>query len=177
MSDVLKRIISGDKKAARELYLNYSPKILAYLVKRLPSYEDAQEITQDVFFEVIDSLPFFQRKTNIINWLYKIAHNKTVDYYRKRKIKTILLSKMPFLQLLSAEINEPEFQFEKNKIRDKIEKVFDLISPKHQKVLHLHYEKGLRVKEIAIILNLSLKATESLLFRARKNFILTYERT
>jgi len=158
-------------------YKTYSPKILRYLAKRLPSKQDAEEIMQDVFLEAIDSLPIFRGETTVLNWLYKIAHNKTVDFYRKRKIKTILLSQLPFLEIVSQEIHQPEFQFEKNKIRDRIEAAFHLIPLHYQKILRLHYENSMRVKELAVVFNLSLKATESLLFRARKSFIEAYARS
>lgn len=158
-------------------YKTYSPKILRYLAKRLPSRQDAEEIMQDVFLEAIDSLPLFRGETTVLNWLYKIAHNKTVDFYRKRKIKSILLSQIPYLEIVASEINQPEFQFEKNKIRDRIEQAFHLIPLHYQKILRLHYENSMRVKKLAVIFNLSFKATESLLFRARKSFIEAYERT
>lgn len=162
---------------AYSFYKTYSPKILRYLAKRLPSGQDAEEIMQDVFLEAIDSLPLFRGETTVLSWLYKIARNKVADFYRKRKLKTILFSQLPFLELVGQEIYQPEFQFEKNKIRDRIEAAFHLIPKHYQKILRLHYENSLRVKELAVVLNLSPKATESLLFRARKSFREAYERT
>ena len=126
MATFIKNITSGDPQSIVEFYKIYSPKILSYLQKRLPTNEDAQEVTNDVFLAAIDSLPLLERNGNLQAWLYKIAHNKTVDYYRK--------------------------------------------------ILKLHYEDKIPVKELAIIFNLSFKATESLLFRARQGFKLAYER-
>lgn len=173
----IKRILAGDSKAVIELYKSYSPKILSYLVKKLPRLEDAQELTNDVFLEAIDSLSFLEKEKNINSWLYKIAHNKMVDFYRKRKIKSILLSNMPFLEIVANEINQPEFQFEKNKIRDRIEFAFSNLSQKYRKILTLHYEENISVKRLSKIFNLSFKATESLLFRARQSFKLAYARS
>ena len=173
----VKRILAGDSKAVIEFYKSYSPKILSYLSKKLPHLEDAQEITNDVFLEAIDSLSFLQKEKNVSAWLYRIAHNKMVDFYRKRKIKSILLSQLPFLQIVASEINQPEFQFEKNKIRDNIEFALRSLSTKYQKILKLHYEENVQVKMLAKIFNLSFKATESLLFRARQSFKLAYVRT
>jgi len=172
----IENIIAGDSQAVVEFYKIYSPKILSYLQKRLPTNEDAQEVTNDVFLAAIDSLSMLEKNKNLQAWLYKIAHNKTVDYYRKRKIKSILLSQVPYLEIVAAEINQPEFQFEKNKIRDKIEFAFRSLPELYRKILKLHYEEKISVKELAIILNLSFKATESLLFRARQSFKLAYER-
>ena len=172
----IKRILAGDSKAVIQFYKSYSPKILSYLSRKLSRYEDAQEITNDVFLEAIDSLSLLQREQNTSAWLYKIAHNKMVDFYRRREIKSLLLSQMPFLQIVASEINQPEFQFEKDKIRDSIELALHSLSIKYQKILRLHYEENVPVKTLAKIFNLSFKATESLLFRARQSFMLAYAR-
>ncbi len=172
----IKRVLAGDSKAVIEFYKSYSPKILSYLSRKLPKHEDAQEITNDVFLEAIDSLSLLRKEEKAMPWLYRIAHNKMVDFYRKKKIKSILLSQIPFLQIVANEINQPEFQYEKDKVRDKIESILLNLPDKYQKILRLHYEEDLSVKKLAAIFDLSFKATESLLFRARQSFKLAYER-
>lgn len=172
----IKRILAGDSTAVIQFYKFYSPKILSYLTKKLPRFEDAEDLTSDVFLEAIDSLSWLREEQSTMSWLYRIAHNKMVDFYRKNKIKSILLSNMPFLEIVESEINQPEFQFEKNKIRDRIELTLHSISQKYRKILTLRYEEEISVKELAKIFNLSFKATESLLFRARQSFKMAYER-
>jgi RNA polymerase sigma factor (sigma-70 family) len=95
-------------------YQQYSPQILRYLKKYLP-FDEAKEILNDVFLEAVDSLPTLQKQTNLKAWLYKIAHNKMVDFYRKKKIKSFLLSQLPYLELFAHEIHQPEFILEKKK--------------------------------------------------------------
>ena len=175
MSDLIEKILQGDNNAVIEFYQKYSPRILHYLQQK-SRLEDAEELLQDVFLDALDELSLFQRKSNVQTWLYTIAHNKLVDFYRKRKIKSLLLSQLPFLQIVAHEMNEPEFQFEKNNIKEKIENTFHGLSNKYRKILTLHYKDNLPVKEIAVNLNLSFKATESLLYRARQGFIKMYEK-
>lgn len=176
MQNLIDDVRIGEPQAVSNFYKEYSPKILQYLLKRLPTQEDAEDLTNDVFFEAIDSLNLLKKYSNLESWLFKIAHNKMVDYYRKRKIKSLVLSQMPYLEIIAKEISQPEFQFEKNRIRDKIEQTFLALSEKYQKILRLHYEGGRSVKEIATHFKMSFKATESLLFRARKQFQIVYER-
>ena len=175
MDIVIKRILSGDPQAVVDFYNRYSAKITRYLTKHLPNREDAQEISNDVFLEAIDGLALLAKNESVQAWLYKIAHNKMVDYYRKKKIKSLLLSQIPYLEIVANEIHQPEFQFEKDRIRDKIEATLHQLSEKYQKVLRLHYEENIPVKEIALVFNLSHKAAESLLFRARKEFQYIYQ--
>src|SRR5579883_3159878 len=174
MEKIIERILSGDSQAVVEFYTQYSPHILRYLSKRLPQTEDAQELVNDVFLEAIDSLALLKKEENLKAWLYKIAHNKMVDYYRKKKIKSLLMSQVPYLEIVAHEIHQPEFQFEKNKVRDKIEHTLHQLSEKYQKILRMHYEEHMPVKAIAIELDLSFKAAESLLYRARKEFQALY---
>src|SRR5258708_1422197 len=101
MTNLIDKILKGDKTAVEDLYHTYSPKIATYLKNRLPRQEDAQEILNDVFFDAIDSLSFLKKKENVSSWLYRIAHNKVVDFYRKKKIKSILLSQAPFLEIIA----------------------------------------------------------------------------
>lgn len=175
MASLIEKILQGDQQAVVTLYYEYSPRILRYLIRKLPK-DVAQEILNDVFLEAVDSLPTLRNHNNIQSWLYKIALNKTIDYYRKKKIKSLLFSQLPFLELLAEEINQPEFQLEKNKIKEKIETTLHSLSTKYKNILYMHYEEGMQVKEISISLNLSYKATESLLFRARQSFIKAYGR-
>lgn len=177
MSSLIDNVLAGDEKAVVTFYNFYSPRILRFLKNKLPQGEDAQEILNDVFLEAVDSLPTLQKQTNVQAWLYKIASNKTADFYRKRKIKSFLFSQMPYLSIIANEMSQPEFQLEKNKIRDRIEAAFLHIAAHYQQILRMHYEDEMSVKAIAIALSLSNKATESLLYRARQSFIKSYERT
>ncbi len=171
------KVVQGEKSAIEQLYHQFSPKISVYLKNRLPRDEDAQEILNDVFFDALDSMHLLKKKEKISSWLYSIAHNKVVDFYRKKKIKSVLLSQAPFLEIIAQEINQPEFQFEKNKIKERLEKTLSMISSKYREILNLHYDQKIPVKDLALRYNLSFKATESLLFRARQSFKKVYERT
>src|SRR5260221_261224 len=117
MNILVERILNGDHTAVITFYQEYSPKILRYLNQKL-SHDDAEEIMQDVFLDALDELSLFRSESSIQTWLYTIAHNKLVDFYRKKKIKLLFLSQLPFLQIVANEVNEPEFQFEKNNIKD-----------------------------------------------------------
>ncbi len=174
MKRVLDKILSGDKQAVFDFYYEFSPKILSYLKKKLPREEDAQEVLQDVFLDALDSLALFEERSSMQTWLYKITRNKIADYYRKRKIKSLLFSQLPFLQFIAHEVTQPEFQYEKNKIREKIEATIHMLSARYRKILKRHYEDGVPIKQIALEMNLSPKATESLLYRARRDFMQKY---
>ena len=175
MRTLIDEVLIGDPEAVSEFYKSNSPKILNYLIKHLPVKEDAEDLTNDVFFEAIDSINLLKKDGNLEAWLFKIAHNKMVDYYRKRKIKSLLLSQIPYLEIIANEIHQPEFQFEKDRVRNKIEKTLFGLYDNYQKILRLHYEEDIPVKKLARELKMTFEATESLLFRARRQFQVVYE--
>ncbi len=175
MRNLIDRVLSGEPQAVSDFYKANYGRIFNYLLKRLPTKEDAEDLTNDVFFQSIDSLQLLKKDGNLEAWLFKIAHNKMVDYYRKRKIKSVLLSQIPYLEIIDKEVHQPEFQFEKDRVRDRIEQTMRGLSEIYQRILRLHYEEHMPVKEIAPLFNLSFQATQSLLFRARKQFQLIYE--
>jgi RNA polymerase sigma-70 factor (ECF subfamily) len=173
---LIDQIIKGDSDAVLQFYKLYSPGLMKYLANKLPRREDAEEILNDIFFEALDTLSFFQKKSSVKTWLFTIAHNKIVDFYRKKKIRSILLSQVPFLEIVATEIDQPEFEYEKKKVSEKIDIAMKSLSEKYREILTLKYIKRFSIKQIALEMQLTIKAAESLLFRARQSFILAYER-
>ena len=176
MELLIQRILQGDSQAVVEFYDHFYLKISVYVQKRLPEEEDTEAFVHDIFLDAIDNLPLFEGKSSLQTWLYKIAHHKLVDWYRKKKINAMLLSQLPFLELVAQEVYQPEFQYEKNRLREKIEYTLRSLSKKYRQILKLHYEEQKSVKEIALLLDISPKAAESLLFRARQQFKKAYEK-
>ena len=177
MTHIVKKILLGDTGAVEIFYKQYAPGILKYLQYKLPKTEDAQEILNDVFLDAIESLPALNKEISIKSWLYQIAHNKMANFYRKKKIKSLLFSQFPYLKIVAEEFNQPEFALEKRELTIHMQIALEKLSHKYRQILHMHYIEELPVKLIAVKLHLSFKATESRLYRARQQFIKYYEGT
>jgi len=176
MDTLIKDILNGDRNAVVNFYKTYSSRITHFVQRKLPREEDAQEIVNDIFLEAIDNLPKLQKHEHLNAWLYSIARNKIADYYRKRKVKSVLFSQMPFLEIIEKELHQPEFELEKNRIRSKIETTLHNLSKKYRNIILMHYEENMPIKKVSEKLKISFQATQSLLFRARQAFKKTYER-
>lgn len=177
MTHIVKRILKGDAGAVEIFYEHYSHGLLRYLKSKLPKEEDAQELLNDVFLDAIEELPTLHKYSNVKSWLYQIAHHKIVNFYRKGKIKSILFSQFPYLRIVAQELHQPEFQLERRELTIRIKLTLEKLSQKYRQILHMHYIEDLPVKIISVKLNLSFKATESRLYRARIQFIKYYEGT
>lgn len=162
-----------DRPEFREVYDEFRSKIRQYIA-RLAGPQDAEDITQEVFEKVSRSLKDFRAESKLSTWLYRIATNTTMDWLRSARSKRSseaepLTGSEPMdrniwtgegkssieLRLIRAEMN--------NCIRDFIMR----LSPEHKAVLVLGELEGLKNKEIAEILQVSVDTVKIRRHRAR----------
>ncbi len=171
---LVKKIIERDERAFNFFYHQHEKAIFNFIKRKIGDEGIAKEITQEVFLSFLEGLRDFHFQASLKTYLYSIAKNKVLDYYRKNKIKKILFSHLPNFLVEGINIFLMEEEIEKKEIKKRIEKVFRLLPKDYQGILRLKYIENVKVKQIAKRLKLTFKATESLLFRARKAFIKLY---
>jgi RNA polymerase sigma-70 factor (ECF subfamily) len=138
--------------------------------------DDADDIAQEVFIQVFESLSHFREEAQISTWVYRIAVNKSLDFIRSKN------RKKRFAQLISlfksgedeATIEIPSFETPDKELDDKErKKILDLALdklPENQKTaIVLSKYEGFGNSEIAKIMDLSLSAVDALIHRAKKN--------
>ncbi|HUV71754.1 MAG TPA: sigma-70 family RNA polymerase sigma factor [Clostridia bacterium] len=141
-----------------------------YILRRVGEDKDAEEIFQETLASAIQSLPTFSGKSSFFTWLCGIANHEIADFYRKKKIKTFLFSRFPFLETLVSEALGPEEELLKQELREEVKQVLGSMSEGYSQILRLKYYQGLSMKEIAKKLGMTAKAVESRLSRARAAF-------
>jgi RNA polymerase sigma-70 factor (ECF subfamily) len=76
----------GDEQAFGELYDAYVDRIYRYIYYRVSTPEIAQDLTSEVFLRMVEGLPGYQyRQLPLLAWLYRIAHSRIVDHYRRSR--------------------------------------------------------------------------------------------
>jgi len=141
-----------------------------FITNRVSSPEDIEEIFQDTLISASECLELYSGRSSFFTWLCGIAKHEIADFYRKKKIKTILFSRLPWLENLAAEALGPEQVLLRKEAIKKARRALASLSEGYQQVLRLKYYQGLSVREIAKQLNETVKAIESRLSRARKTF-------
>lgn len=174
MDQVISDILEGKKGAATVFYRQYSPKLRRFLVAKLPSEADAEELLQDVFLSVFDSLPIYRGDCSVMSWIYSIARHEVADFYRKRYVRELVEKTNPLFEEMMETVETPEKVWDKAKVRARFFGAYKSLNQSYQDVLSYRYELSLSVKEIASKMKLTFKATESLLYRARTAFELAY---
>jgi len=145
-------------------------KLKNFITQKVSNSEEAEEILQETLVSASECLELYSGKSSFFTWLCGIAKHEISDFYRKKKIKTILFSRLPWLESLATEALGPEQILLRKEAIKKVKKSLKSLSEGYQQVLRLKYYQGLSVKEIAQQLNETVKAIESRLTRARKAF-------
>jgi len=167
----ISRLFARDRRVVLSFYRQYAPKLRNHIRRKVSSPEDAEEILQDVLCSFLEGLRDFQGKSSIKTYLFSICRYKIVDYYRRKKVKTIMFSQMPHLEKLVSPLITPEEAFDVAVVREKIRTVLSRIAPVYRRVLLLKYWEDASVSDIARELSITFKSAESRLFRARKVFV------
>jgi len=161
-----------DNKDFEKLYNQYSILVYNLALNYLQNVEDAEEITQDVFIQINNSLGKFQEKSSLKTWIYRIAINKCLDFIKHKNSKKRYYifgkkSQNEFEIVNVSNFEHPGILLE-NKEKAKV--LFDIINElgENQKTAFLLSKvDGLSNPEIAEIMNLSISSVESLVFRAK----------
>ncbi len=161
-----------DNKDFEKLYNQYSILVYNLALNYLQNIEDAEEITQDVFIQINNSLSKFKEKSSLKTWIYRITINKCLDFIKHKK------SQKRFFIFGKKSQNEFEIEnvsnFEhpgillENKEKSKL--LFEIINElgENQKTAFLLSKvDGLSNPEISEIMKLSISSVESLVFRAK----------
>lgn len=175
MEQIVKEVLAGHKGAATRFYRTYAPRLRRYLLAKLPEGE-TEEILQDTFLSAFDSLALYRGESSVSTWLISIARHEVADYYRKRYVRLAVERTAPLFENIVSEMMSPEFVWEKKKIEKRFFSTYRELNKQYQDVLSYRYELSMSVREIANRMDMSFKATESLLFRARVAFREVYEK-
>lgn len=168
--ELAEKLIAGDKNTTRWFYKKHFQKLLNFILTKIDDLKDAEEVLQDTFVSAIDSLPAFSGKSAFFTWLCGIAKHEISDFYRKKKIKKVLFSRLPFLEKLAHQALGPEEELLEKEVKRRVNKVLGQLSEGYRQVLRLKYEKGYQVAKISKGLGITYKAAESRLTRARLVF-------
>ena len=172
-AQLLQRLQAGDEKAVTRWFKLYQPRLARYVAQKLDKPLDAEEIVQEVFINCLRALPSFKGKSSLYTWMCSIANHEVADYFRKRYAKKFIHA-LPLADFILGEPDELIIQ-DAHQTAESLNRVFGQIGAKSKELLLLKYVDGKKVKDIARQFGRSVKAIESDLFRARRDFRSAYQ--
>ncbi|MDD2515114.1 MAG: RNA polymerase sigma factor [Proteiniphilum sp.] len=170
MSDeiLIKEVIAGNNAAFKTLMERYQLLVFRTVMGFVHLKEDAEDITQEVFIRVYQSLHTFQGESEFSTWIYRITVNMSLNFLRSNRKKRLLQS-LEALFILRSEEKTPLEELESTERDRRIRKAIDSLPEKQRMAFILSRYEELSQKKIATIMNRSEGAVEQLLQRAKEN--------
>lgn len=172
---LVQELKEGSETAFKHVVDSYQNMVYNTCLSIVKSEEDAEDIAQDVFIQVYQSIGSFKGESKLSTWIYRIATTKSLDFERKKKRK----KRFGFMRSIFGNdseivINPPDFQHP-GVVYDKKENaaiLFQAIDqlPENQRIAFLlNKVEGLSYQEVSEVLKTSVSSIESLLHRAKNN--------
>ena len=165
-TELILKFKQGDKFAFRQLVEKYQDSVINTCYRFLRNKEEAEEVAQDVFLKVYLSANTYQPKTKFSTWLFRIVVNVCLNQVRDKK-------KFSFSQLeenLPAPTEEqPDKSLEREELKKLVKEAIDSLPENQRTVILLNQYEGFSYQDTAKILDCSVSAVESRLFRAKEN--------
>ncbi|MBY6038037.1 sigma-70 family RNA polymerase sigma factor [Fictibacillus nanhaiensis] len=130
------------------------------------NWQQAEDITQEIFISVYNNLNDFREQSTIKTWIYRIAINKCKDYVRSWHYTSTLLTNT-FYQ--KSDDLSPEEEYLQNEQKEQISQLILQLPIKFREVIILYYFKEFSLEEISATLEINLNTVKSRLRRAKKN--------
>lgn len=174
--DIIKIVSSWNIDAFYCVVEKYEEKLLKYIMRITNiDLEEAENLLQEVFIKVYKNINEFNEGLTFSSWIYRIAHNITIDYYRKNKDKKEVSLQtddedyVNLIELLESDINIEE-EYKKKELLIKIMNTINQLDTKYKEILILKFLEEKNYSEISDILKIPEWTVATLINRWKKQF-------
>jgi RNA polymerase sigma-70 factor (ECF subfamily) len=171
---LVKRTLRGDREAFEMIIRRYQQPIVNYIGRMVREREMALDFSQEIFLKAYASLDSFRPQYKFSTWLFKIASNFLIDYWRKKKLPTLSLDRTPGededglpIQVADDTVSVVR-SYELQEIRVRIETALDRLPPALRELFVWRHINGLSYEEMAEIKNLPLGTVKNRVFQAKE---------
>jgi RNA polymerase sigma-70 factor (ECF subfamily) len=174
-SELVARALAGSHDAFRGLVERYERPVFSLIVRMVRDRAAAEDLAQDVFLKMYRNLAAFDPARKFSSWLFKIAHNATIDALRRRPLEALSLDApadgsddewRPEAADTAGET--PEEAQQRGELGRALERAVGALRPAVREVMILRFREGLAYEEIAEVTGLPLGTVKTFIFRGRK---------
>jgi len=165
--ELIARARTGDTQAWGDLYKEYAPAIFRFCRRAMPTREDAEDATMEIFMKLRDKLSQYDQSRSFTAWLYKVAANHCWDMLRRRKARHD--KDTDDIEDVILETPEPN-QLEKlieERTSEEVRKALDKLGMRARMALVMRYYSDMSYDEIADALGVRRQFVGVVLLRAR----------
>ncbi len=166
---------NGSTQAFESLVVRYRNKIYAMIMNMTSNDADAWDLSQEVFVKAWRALGKFEARSQFYTWLYRIAHNVTLDWLRKRRIQpgtefddALQAAPAAGATTVPRTPAAPDVALHHQEMGKRIHSALQELRPEHRSAILLKEIEGLTYQEISDSLGCSIGTVMSRIFYARK---------
>jgi RNA polymerase sigma factor (sigma-70 family) len=173
--ELIERLRKGDAAAFKSIVETWQDMVFNTSLGIVQNAEDAEDVAQEVFVQVYESINQFKGDSKFSTWLYRIAVTKSLDHLRKKKRK----KRFAFLQSLfganeeevrhTPDFHHPGVGLENKEKASVLFKAIDKLPDNQKTAFTLHKLEGLSYQEVAEVMETTVSSVESLMHRAKGN--------
>jgi len=157
---LVQRAKQGDEEAFAQLYEDYFDKVYRYVTIKIGDKMEAEDITQQVFLKAIRSISSFKwRGVPFSAWLFRIAHNQVVDYFRKHKKKTTVALEE---SMIVDDDGDPREMLDRKLDGERLAVASRKLTAAQQEVISLRFAGEMSIAEVARAMGRSEGAVKAL---------------
>lgn len=148
-------------ESIREIIVKERKRLLDFIRKRVPTQEDAEDVLQDVFYELVNTYRLMKPVEQMASWLFTVARNKITDRYRKKKPDSLEDhfairagddgDRMDISDFLPSGTNSPETEMMREAIMQGLVQALDELPKEQREVFIMHELEDKSYQEIAEI--------------------------
>jgi RNA polymerase sigma-70 factor (ECF subfamily) len=171
---LVEEVLQGKHSSFELLLRPYRQGFLNMAYRITGDREEAQEVCQDALLKIFKYLRSFKMGRSFRTWSYKILVNTSYDYLReKKKYKRVIESQR---SASVYEVSQVEQRVWKSQMKEKIQSMLDILSPKEKAVFLLRDSEGLSVRDASLVLGCSQISVRTHLSRARQKIKAHFEK-
>lgn len=167
----------GSERAFRDLLRRYERPVFSLIVRMVRDRTLAEDISQEAFIRAFKAIASYDPRYKFSSWMFKIAHNLTIDHLRRKRIETVSIHGSPNAVtaeeqartslVLESSQERPDAYVENMELGSQIEAAIGKLRPEYRSVTLLRHVEGYSYQEIADILGLPLGTVKTYIHRAR----------
>lgn len=175
-AELAQSALRGSQDAYRELLRRFERPVYSLVLRMVQDPGTAEDLAQDVFVKAFRRLSTYDPRWKFSSWLFKIAHNTTIDHLRRGTPETVPLEgdaeegdRGGLAAVLADESAEdPQLTAERRDLARSLEKAIGRLRPEYRQAVLMFYAHGASYQEICEVTGLPLGTVKTNLHRARK---------
>lgn len=160
-----------DKEYLGTLIDRYSDKLRRYVARLgVRNIDDQDDVLQEVFLKVYRYLNDFDTSLSFSSWIYRITHNETMTWFRKRQVRPeghLVADGEEVINFIADDLKDPESQAELQLDSEHLASALDEMDDRYRAVLMLRYFEGKEYNEISDILKIPVGSVGTLVHRGK----------